>query len=239
MDPLPPLLKLIWPFIQIIANFICVFLPYDYMEMIETGVQRSGVSCLACLALACVLLLSACSATSLKRNGRSADDVKATALRAEQSYANAEWATAADAYAVLVKEMPQDTNLWFRYANALARSDQPDQAVAAYREVVVRDAHSSKAWFNMGIVQLRQAANSFSRMGSNVTAEDPMRSQGEQVYGEIMKILGDDSGAKAAGPATGATVKAKSGPVAPTLPSGVESLTPPVTEHDAGGGARH
>lgn len=191
------------------------------------------------LTLAGALLLTACGSTSHKLGGRSADEVKATALRAEQSYANAEWATAADAYAVLVKEMPQDTNLWFRYANALARSDQPDQAVAAYREVVVRDAHFSKAWFNMGIVQLRQAANSFSRMGSNVTAEDPMRGQGERVYGAIMKILGDDSGAKAAAQGTGASASAKPGPVAPSPPSAVESFKPPVTEHDAGGGARH
>ena len=44
MDPLPPLLKLIWPFIQIIANFICVFLPYDYMETVEKRLQRTGVS---------------------------------------------------------------------------------------------------------------------------------------------------------------------------------------------------
>lgn len=44
MDPLPALLKLIWPFIQIIANFICVFLPYDYMEMVEKRLQRTGVS---------------------------------------------------------------------------------------------------------------------------------------------------------------------------------------------------
>lgn len=43
MDPLPPLLKLIWPFIQVIANFICVFLPYDYMEMTEKRLQRTGV----------------------------------------------------------------------------------------------------------------------------------------------------------------------------------------------------
>ena len=44
MDPLPPLLKIIWPFIQVIANFICVFLPYDYMEMTEKRLQRTGVS---------------------------------------------------------------------------------------------------------------------------------------------------------------------------------------------------
>jgi len=44
MDPLPPLLKLVWPFIQVIANFVCVFLPYDYMEATEKRLQRTGVS---------------------------------------------------------------------------------------------------------------------------------------------------------------------------------------------------
>lgn len=44
MDPLPPLLKLIWPFIQLIANFFCAFLPYDFMEATERRLQRTGVS---------------------------------------------------------------------------------------------------------------------------------------------------------------------------------------------------
>ena len=44
MDPLPPLLKLLWPFIQIIANFVVVFLPYDFLEYTEKRLQRTGVS---------------------------------------------------------------------------------------------------------------------------------------------------------------------------------------------------
>ncbi len=44
MDPLPPMLKLIWPFIQIIANFGCAFLPYEFMEQTEKRLQRTGVS---------------------------------------------------------------------------------------------------------------------------------------------------------------------------------------------------
>jgi tetratricopeptide (TPR) repeat protein len=181
------------------------------------------------LALICAALLVGCGSTPHKLGGRSAEDIKATAARAEQSYANAEWAAAADAYGVLVEEMPQDTNLWFRYANALARADQPDKAVTAYREVLVRDAHFSKAWFNMGIVQLRQAANSFSRMGGNVTAEDPMRVQGEQVYGAIMKILGDDNAAKPAAALATPGATTKPGPVAPAPPA------PTVSPRDADG----
>ncbi len=174
--------------------------------------------------LLCALLLAlvGCASMSPKPEGRSADNIKATAARAEESYEKADWATAATAYGVLVEELPQDTQLWFRYANALARSDQPERAVTAYREVLARDAHYAKAWFNMGIVQLRQAANSFSRIDGNISAADPLRAQSEQVHDAILRILNDDSGAKAA-------TASKPGSVAPSavLPS-------PAREHDDG-----
>ena len=182
------------------------------------------------LLCALLLALAGCASTSPKLGGRSADDIKATAVRAEESYERADWATAAEAYGTVVEAMPQDVQLWFRYANALARSDQPDRAVTAYREVLARDAHYSKAWFNMGIVQLRQAANSFSRMNSNVSAEDPLRAQSERVYGAITQILNNDTSAKAVTSATAS----KPGPVAPTA-----VLPTSVREYDVDGGAGH
>lgn len=44
MDPLPPGLKLIWPFIQIISFFFCSLLPYEMMERVEKRLQHTGVS---------------------------------------------------------------------------------------------------------------------------------------------------------------------------------------------------
>ncbi len=44
MDPLPPGLKLIWPFVQIISHFFCSFLPYEMMERIEKKLQYTGIS---------------------------------------------------------------------------------------------------------------------------------------------------------------------------------------------------
>lgn len=44
MDPLSWKLRLIWPFIQIIANFFCVFLPYEIIEHTEEKLSRTGVS---------------------------------------------------------------------------------------------------------------------------------------------------------------------------------------------------
>ncbi len=43
MDPLSWKLKILWPFIQIIANFFCVFLPYEMLENAETKITQSGV----------------------------------------------------------------------------------------------------------------------------------------------------------------------------------------------------
>lgn len=179
------------------------------------------------LLCALLLALAGCASMSPKPGGRNADNIKATVARAEESYEKADWATAATAYGVLVEDLPQDTQLWFRYANALARSDQPERAVTAYREVLARDAHYAKAWFNMGIVQLRQAANSFSRMDGNISAADPLRAQSEQVHDAILRILNDDSGAKAA------TVS-KPGSVAPSA-----VLSSPAREHDVDDGASH
>ncbi len=43
MDPLSWKLKLLWPFIQIIANFFCIFLPYEILESAEKKITQSGV----------------------------------------------------------------------------------------------------------------------------------------------------------------------------------------------------
>jgi len=44
MDPLSWKLKLLWPFIQIIANFFVVFLPYEMLENTDKKITHSGVS---------------------------------------------------------------------------------------------------------------------------------------------------------------------------------------------------
>ncbi len=44
MDPLSWKLKILWPFIQIIANFFVIFLPYEILENTEKKITHSGVS---------------------------------------------------------------------------------------------------------------------------------------------------------------------------------------------------
>lgn len=44
MDPLSWKLKIIWPLIQIIANFFVIFLPYELLEETDKKITHSGVS---------------------------------------------------------------------------------------------------------------------------------------------------------------------------------------------------
>lgn len=57
MDPLPPLLKLIWPFVQIFAYFVTPFYPYEYMERVERQLETSGVGYLMNAEQFCALRL--------------------------------------------------------------------------------------------------------------------------------------------------------------------------------------
>lgn len=43
MDPLPLLLRILWPLIQVISYFFCSMLPYEMMEHVDQRLQRSGV----------------------------------------------------------------------------------------------------------------------------------------------------------------------------------------------------
>ncbi len=130
-------------------------------------------------------------------------DIKATEALASERYAAGDWAAAEVQYVALAREIPQQADYWFRLGNIYARTDRPDPAVSAYREALVRDPQLSKAWFNMGVVQLRQAANSFHKMEVHVPAGDPSRVQAEVAYAAILAILneGGDEAADRASPA--------------------------------------
>ena len=145
-----------------------------------------------------VIVLGACQSSPRKSPQSNVKVDLATAqILGAQAYAAGEWRKAQPHYEALVRGLPQDANYWFRIANIYARTERPDAAIAAYREAVVRDASNGKYWFNMGVVQLRQAANSFLNMNLNVEDTDPIAAQGDEAYAAIMQILGKEQDADA------------------------------------------
>ena len=119
-------------------------------------------------------------------------DLTATLESGKAAYAAKKWREAERHYEILVKRIPQEPDHWFRLGNIYGRTDRPDLAVAAYREVLIRDSDYAKAWFNMGILQLRQAANSFRKMEVHVDESEPMRKQATHAYEAILGIISGD-----------------------------------------------
>ena len=146
-----------------------------------------------CLSL---VLLIGCSRSPTSDTAAAAPtekvDFAAVRAAAEQAYNDSKWREAGVHYERLVRETPQDAVYWFRLGNIYARTERPDLATSAYREALVRDADNAKAWFNMGVVQLRQAANSFLKMEVHVRESDPYAAQGRKAYETIMGLLGVD-----------------------------------------------
>jgi tight adherence protein C len=44
MDPLPPVLRFVWPLVRIIAYYGCSLLPYSYLKNVESRLRKNGVS---------------------------------------------------------------------------------------------------------------------------------------------------------------------------------------------------
>jgi len=144
-----------------------------------------------------VTALVGCQSMAGKAGAPAAVDVALTRAAGESAYAAGDWRGAELHYRALVTAMPQDAELWFRLGNIYARIDQPDAAVSAYGEALLRDQNLGKAWFNMGVVQLRQAASSFLKMKAHAAPGDPAVAQGTAAYDAVMAILGEQEAAVA------------------------------------------
>lgn len=112
--------------------------------------------------------------------------------QARQAYSEGNWAEAEKAYAALTREVPREAEPWFRLGNVYARLDQPGRAVAAYQEALLRAPDNGKAWHNMGIIQLRQAMNSFLHLQNVTEPGDPLNERAQAMLETVTRILEND-----------------------------------------------
>ena len=94
--------------------------------------------------------------------------------QAAKAYSENRYADALPLYQKLNEEIPDDAHLWLRTGNTHARLNQPQDALRSYREALKYDSKLGNAWHNMGIIQLRQAANTFTRMVQHIDPDDPL-----------------------------------------------------------------
>lgn len=113
---------------------------------------------------------------------------------ADSAYQNEDLVEAEKQYTTLVKEASTDPINWFRLGNIYARTKRPEAAVAAYHEVLVRDPQFTKAWYNMGILQLKEAAHSLTELQIYTEEDQPLYEKSQEIVNGILDILNNNNG---------------------------------------------
>ena len=139
------------------------------------------------LLLALTMLLLTSCATQQTRPVL--NDLKNLQEQAHQAYLNEEYELAVQRYLSVQQYLDKDPFIWFRLGNAYSYLKQPDKAVMAYRKAVFFDPSMSKAWHNMGIMQLRQSANTWTQMLVHTQESDPLYEKAERYSRDTLEVL--------------------------------------------------
>ena len=138
-----------------------------------------------------LVMLTGCDLQNLRPDNNSKDlsEFMEVEKRANTAYQKEDWATAEKEYLHLTRQIPAQSEPWFRLGNIYARTNRLDAAVATYREALVRDPNNSKIWHNLGIVQLRQATGTFIQVVDLTEEGDPLNSRGKHVVNSVTELL--------------------------------------------------
>lgn len=109
--------------------------------------------------------------------------------QANIAYVNNDLVTSEKNYEILIKELPEEAEYWFRLGNIYVRTNRPQEAMSLYREAVLRDPQFAKAWYNMSIVQLKQTAFSLNEMLIYTDKQDPLYSKAATMLEQIKSIV--------------------------------------------------
>jgi len=127
---------------------------------------------------------------SLTSQPEPVSDLYARSMRA---YAAKDYRLAALLLERVVERVPGDAEAWFRLGNSYGRTDRPRLAVAAYQQAVLKRSSHERAWYNLGIVQTRIAANSFLEMSAHLEPQDPLRQVALDMAEALMTALEERS----------------------------------------------
>ena len=124
---------------------------------------------------AAVLLLLALGGCASAPRHRDAAAVLTLEQQAASAYEKGDMTQALYRYQELLRDLPDDENLWFRLGNIYARLDQPQDAIDAYRHVLQQDSSNAKAWHNLGVMLMHQAQGAFTQSAQAARHDEALR----------------------------------------------------------------
>jgi len=138
--------------------------------------------------------ITACNLSGIKGENEEAPETDLLELQkqADTAYLNDDLVASEKGYEILVKELPAIALHWFRLGNIYVRTNRPDAAINLYREAVLRNPKYSKAWYNLGIVQLKQTAYSLNEMLLYTDINDPLYNKAKDMLDGIQTIIKQD-----------------------------------------------
>ena len=145
------------------------------------------------------LSLAACNNRATKQETPTVD-VYETEQFAIAAYEKNDWGESEKHYSELIRRIPENPVHWFRLGNVYARTQRPDAAVVAYREALVRDPKMAKAWYNMGVLQLKQAANSFEQLRVYGDRDDALYKKSRALLNGIVELMQEKNSESKAAP---------------------------------------
>lgn len=127
-----------------------------------------------------VILLSSCAMKS---------QPTAEPAEVQQLYAEGDYQAAVQGYERLVAIMPKNGELWFRLANGYVRIGQPDAAVTAYRNALLRDPELGMAWHNLAETHLQMALQAYLESRQYINEDDPSFRSIKAKQERLMELL--------------------------------------------------
>lgn len=109
---------------------------------------------------------------------------------AQLAYEAGEDAKAEKLYMALLRQTPGDPEVWFRLGNLYARAHRPDAAADAYQRVLSINGNESRAWYNLGIVRLRQGWAALIQANGYSAADTPLYLESEKMIRHLEKTPG-------------------------------------------------
>jgi len=135
-----------------------------------------------------VIVLSGCATTITVRDEAEIPPDQTTRL-AESTYANSDWLKSEQYYSILVQSGAPQALYWYRLGNIYAFTDRPDAAIVAYREAIKLEPESADTWYNLGMVQLRQAVYTFGQLQLHPGDNQRTLEQGEKILKQLLELI--------------------------------------------------
>lgn len=132
----------------------------------------------------CTILL-----LSFVLGGCVAKNLTADREQAFLAYKQGDFENASQQLELLVQEVPKDPELWFKLGNSYARAQYPQKAIEAYQNALLRDPGLSKAWYNMGIIQMQAALKTFIDMENYTENTEPVHLRGKKMREGLLLLL--------------------------------------------------